>query len=40
MDIIIPIIALLIGGGIGFAIFRYILAKKYNFVLESARKEA
>ncbi|MFW5548362.1 MAG: Rnase Y domain-containing protein, partial [Bacteroidales bacterium] len=40
MDIIIPIIALLIGGGIGFAIFRYILTKKYNFVLESARKEA
>ena len=40
MEIIIPLIALLIGGGSGFAIFRYILTKKYNFVLESARKEA
>jgi ribonuclease Y len=38
--IIIAAIALIVGGFVGFAVFRYILTGKYKSMLEAAEKEA
>ena len=38
--IITAIVALAIGGGVGYSIFRYILKGKYNEMLDVAKKEA
>jgi ribonuclease Y len=38
--IIITAIALIVGGFVGFAVFRYILTGKYKSMLEAAEKEA
>ncbi len=38
--IIIGVVALVVGGFAGFAIFRYIITGKYNHMLETAEKEA
>ena len=41
MDIIITaIVALVIGGALGYSVFRYILKGKYNGMIEAASKEA
>ena len=40
MDTLWIIVAFFIGGGLGFAIFRYILKSKYNKTLDEAAKEA
>jgi ribonuclease Y len=38
--IIIAAIALIVGGFVGFAVFRYVLTGKYKSMLEAAEKEA
>ncbi len=40
VEIIIAVVALAIGGGIGYAIFRYILKGQYQEVMDKARKDA
>lgn len=37
---IIAVVALLAGGGIGFAIFRYVVTGKYKRIMEQADKDA
>ena len=39
-EIIIAVVALAIGGGIGYAIFRYVLKGQYQEVMDKARKDA
>ena len=38
--IITAVVALLLGGVCGYAIFRYVIKGKYNEMLEAAEKEA
>ena len=40
VEIIIAVVALAIGGGIGYAIFRYFLKGQYQEVMDKARKDA
>ena len=40
VEIIIAVVALAIGGGIGYAIFRYALKGQYQEVMDKARKDA
>ena len=40
IEIIIAVVALAIGGGIGYAIFRYVLKGQYQEVMDKARKDA
>ena len=40
VEIIIAVVALAIGGGIGYAIFRYVLKGQYKEVMDKARKDA
>ena len=40
VEIIIAVMALAIGGGIGYAIFRYVLKGQYQEVMDKARKDA
>ena len=40
VEIIIAVLALAIGGGIGYAIFRYVLKGQYQEVMDKARKDA
>ena len=40
VTIIIAIVALLAGGAIGYALFRYVIKGKYNDLIEAASKEA
>lgn len=40
VEIIIAVVALAIGGGIGYAIFRYVLKGQYQEVMDKARKDA
>ena len=40
MEIILAIAGLIVGGGVGFGLFRYVLTKKYRGVLTEASKEA
>ena len=40
VEIIIAVVALAIGGGIGYAIFRYVLKGQYQEVMDQARKDA
>ena len=40
VEIIIAVVALAIGGGIGYAIFRYVLKGQYREVMDKARKDA
>ena len=40
MEIILAIAGLIVGGGVGFGLFRYVLTKKYRGVLAEASKEA
>ncbi len=40
VEIIIAVVALAIGGGIGYAIFRYVLKGQYQEVMDNARKDA
>ena len=40
VEIIIAVVALAIGGGIGYAIFRYVLKGQYQEVMDKARKNA
>ncbi len=40
VEIIIAVVALAIGGGIGYAIFRYVLKGQYQDVMDKARKDA
>ena len=40
VEIIIAVVALAIGGGIGYAIFRYVLRGQYQEVMDKARKDA
>lgn len=40
VEIIIAVVALAIGGGIGYAIFRYVLKEQYQEVMDKARKDA
>lgn len=40
VEIIIAVVALAIGGGIGYAIFRYVLKGQYQEVMDMARKDA
>ena len=37
---IIAVVALLAGGGVGYAIFRYVITGKYNKMMEQAEKDA
>ena len=37
---IVAVVALLIGGGIGYVIFRYVVTGKYKRVMEQADKDA
>jgi ribonuclease Y len=37
---IIAVVALLVGGAIGFAIFRYVITGKYNELMQAAEKDA
>lgn len=37
---IIAVVALVVGGGLGYAIFRYVAKGKYNEIMEAADKEA
>lgn len=39
MDVILPLITLLVGGG-GYAFFRYVLKKKYKRMIDNATREA
>ena len=39
VEIIIAVVALAIGGGIGYAIFRYVLKGQYQEVMDKARKD-
>ena len=40
MDVILPFITLLVGGGGGYAFFRYVLKKKYKRMIDNATREA
>ena len=40
MDVILPLITLLVGGGGGYAFFRYVLQKKYKRMIDNATREA
>lgn len=40
VEIIFAVVALAIGGGIGYAIFRYVLKGQYQEVMDKARKDA
>ena len=40
MDVILPLITLLVGGGGGYAFFRYVLKKKYKRMIDNATREA
>ena len=40
VEIIIAVVALAIGGGIGYAIFRYVLKGQYQELMDKARKDA
>ncbi len=40
ITIIAALVALVIGGAIGFFIFRYVIKGKYNEMIEAANKEA
>ena len=40
VEIIIAVVALAIGGGIGYALFRYVLKGQYQEVMDKARKDA
>ena len=40
ITIIAALVALVIGGAIGFFIFRYVIKGKYNVMIEAANKEA
>ena len=40
VEIIIAVVALAIGGGIGYAIFRYVLKGQYQEVMDKTRKDA
>jgi len=40
VEIIIAVVALAIGGGIGYSIFRYVLKGQYQEVMDKARKDA
>ena len=40
VEIIIAVVVLAIGGGIGYAIFRYVLKGQYQEVMDKARKDA
>ncbi len=40
VEIIIAVVALAIGGGIGYAIYRYVLKGQYQEVMDKARKDA
>ena len=40
MDVILPLIPLLVGGGGGYAFFRYVLKKKYKRMIDNATREA
>ena len=40
VEIIIAVVALAIGGGIGYAIFRYVLKGQYQEMMDKARKDA
>ena len=40
VEIIIAVVALAIGGGIGYAFFRYVLKGQYQEVMDKARKDA
>ena len=40
VEIIIAVVALAIGGGIGYAIFRYVLKGQYQEVMDKVRKDA
>ena len=40
VEIIIAVVALAIGGGMGYAIFRYVLKGQYQEVMDKARKDA
>ena len=39
-DILIPVVALVLGGLGGYFIFRHVITGKYNEMMENARKEA
>lgn len=38
--IIAVVIALLVGGAVGYALFRYVIKGKYNEMINAAQKEA
>ena len=38
-DILIPVVALVLGGLGGYVIFRHVITGKYNEMMENARKE-
>ena len=38
--VIIAVAALLVGGAIGYLIFRYVIKGKYNEMMDTANKEA
>ncbi len=40
LTIVLSIVSLLIGGGLGFGLFRYVLTKKYHKMLDRANSEA
>jgi len=40
VTIIIAVVALLVGGAIGYSIFRYVIKGKYNELMETAKKDA
>ena len=40
MDVILPLVTLLVGGGGGYAFFRYVLKKKYKRMIDNATREA
>ena len=40
MDVKLPLITLLVGGGGGYAFFRYVLKKKYKRMIDNATREA
>ncbi|MGM9695154.1 MAG: ribonuclease Y [Alloprevotella sp.] len=40
MEVILPLITLLVGGGGGYAFFRYVLKKKYKRMIDNATREA
>ena len=40
MDVILPLITHLVGGGGGYAFFRYVLKKKYKRMIDNATREA